>query len=311
MDISPETHHIDHVVTYTVGMLVENPKVPAWGPGKVVRVEEGKVQVIFRDTPERMAKLFHVTQSPLIPAAVQSDPTLDNLPAVIEVDGKLVLPGGTPRISFAQALDIFLRKYSQGFSDPGYLQEERNYKLDAHEKYVAALGNGQGTQLLQQGQIAELSRRACSVIGKVNLLSQFEQMAFRDALQDQPAATRYFTALFTLLDADTITAKVYQPYLDAVAQLPQPRSRVVTWPVTTLLPFLAQPDRHMFLKPDVTVKAAESLTFHLNYTPQPNWNTYAALLRMGEIYRDRLSNLAPRDFIDVQSFLWVTGSGYE
>lgn len=63
----------------------------------------------------------------------------------------------------------------------------------------------------------------------------------------------------------------------------------------------------MFLKPDVTNKAAESLGFDLNYRPEPNWLTYRSLLKMAEVYREKLASLRPRDLIDVQSFFWLTG----
>jgi hypothetical protein len=81
--------------------------------------------------------------------------------------------------------------------------------------------------------------------------------------------------------------------------------------VATIIPFLAQPNRHMFLKPEVTRKAADSLGFELNYRPEPNWLTYKSLLRMADIYGQRLAYLEPRDLIDVQSFFYVACGGYK
>ena len=50
--------------------------------------------------------------------------------------------------------------------------------------------------------------------------------------------------------------------------------------VLTMLPFLAQPHRFMFLKPEVTQKAADRLLWNLNYTSKLNWLTYSRLLEM-------------------------------
>jgi hypothetical protein len=72
------------------------------------------------------------------------------------------------------------------------------------------------------------------------------------------------------------------------------------------LPFLARPDVFMFVRPTVTLKAAEHLGFDLHFDPRPNWTTYDAVLRMSRIYFERLQDLRPRDLIDVQSFFWVT-----
>ena len=67
----------------------------------------------------------------------------------------------------------------------------------------------------------------------------------------------------------------------------------------------------MFMKPDVTKNAADSLGFQLNYRPEPNWLTYSSLLRMADIYQRKLAPLKPRDLIDVQSFFWVACGGYK
>jgi hypothetical protein len=48
----------------------------------------------------------------------------------------------------------------------------------------------------------------------------------------------------------------FQDWVQAVADLPQ-RGKVLTWPVVTVFGFLARPDRHLFLKPRVTRKAAQ------------------------------------------------------
>jgi hypothetical protein len=83
---------------------------------------------------------------------------------------------------------------------------------------------------------------------------------------------------------------------------------VLTWPIVTVFPFLAQPDRHIFLKPNVTRVAAAQYGFDLPYQSRPNWRTYASLLDLAERVRADLRDLHPRDMIDVQSFLWVQGS---
>src|SRR5262249_4308822 len=146
-------------------------------------------------------------------------------------------------------------------------------------------------------------------ISKINLLSYFEAAAFRDALRVKSAARLFLTRLADLLEAEQITEQVFTPYADAVCGLPAERGRVATWPVATILPFLAQPDRHMLFKPEKTKAAADSLGFQLNYRSEPNWLTYKCLLEMTAIYREKLAFLHPRDHIDLQSFFWVACQG--
>jgi hypothetical protein len=72
--------------------------------------------------------------------------------------------------------------------------------------------------------------------------------------------------------------------------------------------FIAQPDRHIFLKPNVTKIAAQKYGFDFRYESKPNWETYASLLEFAETIRRDLRDLKPRDMIDLQSFIWVQGS---
>ena len=44
----------------------------------------------------------------------------------------------------------------------------------------------------------------------------------------------------------------FNAWRDVVAELPRRQTRVLTWPVLTVFGFIAQPDRHVFLKPNVT-----------------------------------------------------------
>jgi len=222
-----------------------------------------------------------------------------------------VTPAGA---AFQQAADFFLKVYPGGFSGEQYFGDrhtgERAYKWRAHRTFEEELGGQKMRQVLDSDlpKLVELSKRC---IGMVNLLYRIEAAAFHDALKDAEAARQFFARLADLLDTPSPSEAVFQPYADAVMALPAQRGRVATWPVATILPFLAQPDRHMFLKPEPTKRAAERLGFELNYRSEPNWITYECLLSLAAEYRKRLTDLdraelKPRDLIDVQSFFWVT-----
>jgi hypothetical protein len=84
--------------------------------------------------------------------------------------------------------------------------------------------------------------------------------------------------------------------------------RGLTWPVITVFPFIARPDRYIFLKPNVTKKAAHQYEVDFEYASRPNWGTYASLLAFAERIRRDMRSLKPRDMIDLQGFIWVLGS---
>jgi hypothetical protein len=213
------------------------------------------------------------------------------------------------RWTLPQALEEFRTKFPLGFSDPAYLikRGERDDKLAAHELFVEQLGEGKGQKLLDENNITEITQRALAVVSKSKMLLSYESVAFADALKNQPAAIRFYKALFALLDSPVVTEKVYQSYIDAALGLPQEdgKAKVTIWPIVSLLPFIAQPEKHMFLKPRNAQAAAEALDFDLHYQPLPNWQTYKALLDMTKVCFYEIKHLTPRDFIDVQSFMWL------
>lgn len=295
---------------FVEGTLVEIPTSDL-GLGKVLKITSEYVYVFFKNQNKKEASCFKPDNDKLITASVQSDPVLDNLPPYdLQPNGRPIFPGKLERWTIRRMIDEFRAKFPLNFNDPAYLEDkgERKDKWAAHEMFVSSLGGGQGQKLLCESNISELTRRIVAVFTKAKMFASYDKVPFTDALQNNQAAERFFTALFALLDSPVISKGIYQPYIDSVLDLPQEgKSKVATWPVVTLLPFIAQPDRHMFLKPTHTQLAAEALTFNLHYESQPNWRTYEALLEMGRIYADEIKELRPRDLIDVQSFLWLAG----
>jgi hypothetical protein len=83
---------------------------------------------------------------------------------------------------------------------------------------------------------------------------------------------------------------------------------VLTWPLVIVFGFIAQLGTHFFFKPMVTREAARSCGIDLPYASRPSWPVYRELLAFVRKVRTDISDLKPRDMIDLQSFLWVQGS---
>jgi hypothetical protein len=251
-----------------------------------------------------------VSSAPALKLAnFQSDSVLDNLPPLVEKNGRWVLPA--KRLSLDSVKRAFLHLFPAGFADPDYLSQERDYKLAAHLKFQELLGLDHARTLLVQREFRLLAVKGLSVLSAVNMLSPFESAAFHDAMQDDNAVETLFTSLLNLLDVDPLSERTFTVYANAVCRLPAERGKVATWPVATIFPYLANPNKFMFLKPLVTKAAAETLGFDLKYDATPNWTTYEALLRMGTVYLGLLEPLGARDFVDVQSFIYVSCGGYD
>jgi hypothetical protein len=133
-------------------------------------------------------------------------------------------------------------------------------------------------------------------------------MALRDAVKSEDGARAFAEGLYEFLHGTDGLPRRFERWVETVAALPRKQTRVLTWPLVTVFGFIAQPDTHMFLKPNVTRTAALEYGFDFQYKSRPSWETYASLLDFAERVRHDQRDLDPRDMIDLQSFIWVQGS---
>lgn len=287
----------DLISDFHEGDLVQHAK---FGLGKVLDVNVQHVLIHFRDDNQEFRKLA-VGKSPLTVPEVQSDPQLDSLP--VFHDGKF--EGKSKRIGLDDAIGEFVKQFPKGFEDPAYA-EQRAPRWAAHEQFDATLGGGLAEELVAANEVAEITQQAVALIGPTKLLSKFELIALRDGLGEAPLAKRFFGALLEFVKAPADESG-FTRLATAIGNLPAttPKARVASWPVLTILPFLARPDLFLFLKPEPTVASALRLRFDLHYDPSLNWVTYHQLMTLSTLLLEKLRPHGARDHIDVQSFLSV------
>ena len=202
----------------------------------------------------------------------------------------------------------FLRHFPGGFRDETYLDWERGYKWDAHQRWEAALNESAFEGLIKAGKFEEIAASAIRIESRTNLLFSFEKMALRDAIRSPAGAKIFALALFDLLHGTDTMEVRFSNWIDAIGRLPRHKTRVLTWPLVTVFGFIAEPRTHFFLKPTVTREAARRYGVELPYASRPCWPLYKALLDFVAKVRADVGDLRPRDMIDMQSFLWVQGS---
>ncbi len=162
--------------------------------------------------------------------------------------------------------------------------------------------------MLKRGEFTEIAARAMKVESPTNLLFSFENMALRDGIRSPEGARAFAEGLDDFLHGAGKLERKFERWCETVARLPKKQSRVLTHPVVTIFGFIAQPETHIYLKPNITRRAAREYEFDFQYNSKPTWETYASLLGFAELIMRDLKDLKPRDMIDVQSFIWVQGS---
>lgn len=220
----------------------------------------------------------------------------------------LLLTPSSPQKSRLRCRKKFLYYFPKGFRDQKYIDWERNYKWEAHLSWVEQLNRKEFEQLLSRRKYNEIAMRAARIETKTNLLFSFEKMALRDAIKTLAGARDFAKGLYDYVYGSEAMQVRFERFSETLASLPRRQTRVLTWPLQTVFGFLANPDRFIFLKPRVTKTGAEKYEFPFVYQSRPNWKTYKSCLDFAEQVRIDTADLRPRDFIDLQSFIWVLGS---
>lgn len=190
----------------------------------------------------------------------------------------------------------FLKFFPGGFADSRYKRKERDYKDQARE----SLANAASLEIAIEAD-AEISE-ACKKGTRTNLLSRFEAARLSELLDsdDGPAFVRA---------AASFTSKANQSDLLRMARAIAPHGHA-SWPLVTYLPYLWDPARHMFLKPNATVDFASRTgkDFASVYDPSLEIEVYNALIDLAAETEAEIAAMNPVDRIDIQSFIWVVGS---
>jgi len=287
------------------GILVHHSTL---GMGKVVAVEPDAIHVFFPGREKRFAAKL---RWPLVRAMLRTDGLERD--SWLEGLSSFALDPGSGRYALAanwlshdQAVAEFLGRTPAGFAEPeADARRGRTARWRAaRAAWLELLGEGRGAALLEAGEITELTRRALRVEKLVApIAGAIEDGALREALAEPGAAGLFFAALFEALSVPSPGRARLDKLFAAAAGLAAPAGSA--WPVATLFPFLADPAKHLLLRPKAARAAAERMGCDLRWAPAPNSATYAALRGFAGQLLERLKPMGARDFIDVEAFLHV------
>ena len=294
------------------GSLVKHVSL---GVGKVVAVEPSAVHVFFPGSEKRFAaKLRWPAAQPLLTQdGVEHDAWLAGLTsfALDPKTGRYALAANF--LSHEDAVLEFSKTFPGGFTDPAYVgdgtgkRERASRWRAATSEWTRALGGGQGEQLLADGELREVIRRALKVGRHVSSVPGAVALeALAEALEPADVVSDFFGALFGLLSVPSpVRARFEKLFATAEALGVAPD---LVWPVATLFPFVADPSRHTLLLPKPACSAAARLGCDLRYRPAPNWVSYEALRGFSAQLLEELRPLGARDFVDIEAFLHAVGT---
>jgi hypothetical protein len=289
-----------------VGVLVEHT---VWRRGKVIEIVSPYAIIHFpalADSPQGPQRKLREDAPQLTKASVQTDPELD----AIETG-----PAKPKKISKRKVKDLqnmldeavqwFEQTYPTRFSDEKFVDSDLRNKRAAAEVFQANFGEGRGAAMVAEGKHAEIASTLDGIYRATNILSPFEVKAVHKAfMKGDESATKVLGTTLSFLNNPA--HQTFKAMAEAVSQLPADGGKVHTWPIVTVLPFLADPKRFIPLKPTNTELMAARMGVNLKYDTTPNWETYDAFLRMANSLLDRLKQIGAQDMIDAQQFMAIT-----
>jgi len=296
------------------GILVRHVSL---GVGKIVALEPFAAHVFFPAAEKRFATKLRLPDalSLLRTEGVVPDAWLQGLSAfTLDPETRRYALAAT-WLTHEQAIAQFVAAYPQGFADPrhagpagaaGKGGRAPRWRA-AHEAWVRAFGEGEGERLVAAGNVRELVKRTLAVEKQVAALHPADEAgALAEALSDPSATELFYQRLFELLSVPSPSRARFDRLFAASAALAP--SSEAAWVVATLLPFIAEPERQVFLRPGTACDAARRLGCDLRWDDTPNWATYSAFRTFSSSLLEELRPIGARDHVDVETFLHVTAT---
>ncbi|MBN1882472.1 MAG: DUF3553 domain-containing protein [Deltaproteobacteria bacterium] len=272
---------------YKEGDIVKHPTKEDWGREKVLADSDGDtVHVFFEWVGEKKLKLKYVQ------------------PIVVEGPGPFITPP-PPRPpkrkyqSILQSIQLFLQQFPQGFYGKKFQEEEREYKDEARLLAQKLLEKGEYSLLLKDQDYEEIVKRALKIVNATNLIFPNEKMSLRDGLENFDAKKEFSEVLYLLLYDEGELEGRFNRFARMLEKI-----NAAKWTTATYFPFIMFPENYMFVKPTVVKYASEACRREINYKSELNWHTYESVLKFSDYLFSEISELKPRDMIDVQTFMW-------
>lgn len=297
-----------------VGSYVTHSLRPTWGVGKVFASSLDHVLVGFRSLPESERFKRMAWRPGLLETArgVTFDIELDSWAVEADSTCHYIAAESRPKRAKAalwskeEAMERFLAKYSDGFIDAWYRTSHRDARMAQHRLWNERLP-GTALRDLAGAQPHVAARHILDILElkeKPLLHAKSELARVRAAFMRTERMPAFLLALADVIEAPLLASPQFDAYLAAFAALEQqPKRTPLSWPAVTVLPFIANPARHLFVKPAAMRTAATGLGFDLKFRPAPNWTTYDRVIAFGQELLYFIRKRGGEDMIDVNEFI--------
>lgn len=304
-------------------VIVKHPGCPEWGLGYLAEERDDKRFYDFEDgMMHSIAKAFWSKLEPVSLGTAEANALEKKVRGLKEQrsssSGKSKPRAVAPVLAnFDVQLARFVELYPGGFSGDRYTKEERGEEAET---------SGKKSKGGRNPSIAAVKK----LLAREEMDKQIGASAFADVIANVRAAHKAAGGLLHPLgdvipfnkmpvEHDRAVAEATRDLLHGEGSFDERFDRLVaalakanlaTWPLVTVLASLVSPDEHVFVKPSYYEKQAALLGFDLRYERVPSAAAYGRMRALTTELTKRLTakGQAPRDNMDVYTFIWKTHS---
>jgi hypothetical protein len=198
-------------------------------------------------------------------------------------------------------IQIFLTVYPKGFYDNNYIENERKYKENLINEFKMNLSEEKLFKSLENKNYSEIAEVSKKLISASKNIHSIEKTNFRKAISKAENQERFIQTMYNLFYTNNRTEEErFIDFKDCLESI-----NCNKWTIITYFMNMLSPDKYLFLKPKISKKSAEIFSFDISYNMTPNWNTYFKFLKFAEISKKNIAILNPRDYIDIECFMWI------
>lgn len=267
-------------------ICVKNPLKEEWGAGKVLENTGNNIyEVFFLNCG---LKKFNRKQNPLVEIDEITNELFENINTE---NSEKFIPN-------SNLIKYFLENYEDGFSGDDYVQKKRNYKIKAKDLAIDLLNKKEYEELLKNDNYEEIVKRALKIINTTTLILPNEKLAIKNGLESNESKEEFSKLLFNLL-YDEENEKLHFNKFCAVLE----SINANKWTIVSYFQFLIHSNNHMFIKPTTIQSITDIVGYDIKYKLKLNWNTYNRVQKFAKYLKNNITELEPKDMIDVQSFI--------
>ncbi len=298
-------------MNFETGQIVQHAALPELGRARIEAVVGENLHLLFEIAGGGELRVFKGSNEGLSLSKDQSQQGFpQRKPSLLGVTKrKSSKPKAAAKAknawSFDEAWAVFSKKYPNGFEDPKYIKDEREYKTAAVARCKEEFSAANVAKLKSANDPAAVDAAFGKVYEGLNLLHVIEWLQFRKALKASPASVQLLDIYADVIKEGSLSEAQFNRLLACFDAMGLGKGK---WTLLTLWPYLAAHKGFLFLKPTITKTAAEGMGISLNYDAKPNYLTYQSAISLYDKLWSALEPKGAKDWVDIQSFIWVSWS---